>query len=233
MIKKFFRVLIVSLIIALPVSAQSFSPDELVNINVYEEINPAIVSIDANLDDGFSAGTGCVIRSDGVILTGSHVIEGAKDIDVTTYNGKVYKASVLAKMGKNKDLALLKIDVKKPMKTISFGNSEEVKVGQKVLAIGNPFGFAGTLTSGIVSRIDYTKGRIQTDAAINPGCSGGPLLNSHGEVIGISQSIYNPDNNISNIGIGFAIPINDAKKFIETANLDNTTLTDKKRFASK
>ncbi len=213
------------------VTAQEFEPDELININVYEKINPAIVAIDANLDDGFSAGTGCVIRSDGVILTGSHVIEDAKDIDVTTYNGKIYKASVLAKMGKNKDLALLKIDAKSPLKTISFGNSEEVKVGQKVLAIGNPFGFAGTLTSGIVSRIDYAKGRIQTDAAINPGCSGGPLLNSRGEVIGISQSIYNPDNNISNIGIGFAIPVNDAKKFIETANLDETRLTNKKRFA--
>ena len=122
---------------------------------------------------------------------------------------------------------------KSRLRTISFGDSSDVKVGQKVLAIGNPFGFSGTLTSGIVSRIDYAKGRIQTDAAINPGCSGGPLLNSQGEVIGISQSIYNPDNNISNIGIGFAIPINDAKKFIETANLDNTTLKGKKKFAMK
>lgn len=217
----------------MPVAAQNYAPDELINISVYEKINPAIVSIDANLDDGFSAGTGCVIRADGVILTGSHVIEGAKEIDVTTYDGKVYKASVLAKMGKNKDLALLKIDSKKSLKTIAFGDSEDIKVGQKVLAIGNPFGFSGTLTSGIVSRIDYAKGRIQTDAAINPGCSGGPLLNSQGEVIGISQSIYNPDNNISNIGIGFAIPVNEAKKFIETANLDNTNLTNKKRFAFK
>ncbi len=216
-----------------PVGAQNYGADELINISVYERINPAIVAIDANLADGFSAGTGCVIRSDGVILTGSHVIEGAKEIDVTTSDGKVYKASVLAKMGKNKDLALLKITPKSRLKTISFGDSSDVKVGQKVLAIGNPFGFSGTLTSGIVSRIDYAKGRIQTDAAINPGCSGGPLLNSQGEVIGISQSIYNPDNNISNIGIGFAIPVNDAKKFIETANLDNTTLTGKKRFAMK
>lgn len=216
-----------------PVGAQNYGADELINISVYERINPAIVAIDANLADGFSAGTGCVIRSDGVILTGSHVIEGAKDIDVTTSDGKVYKASVLAKMGKNKDLALLKIVPKSRLRTISFGDSSDVKVGQKVLAIGNPFGFSGTLTSGIVSRIDYAKGRIQTDAAINPGCSGGPLLNSQGEVIGISQSIYNPDNNISNIGIGFAIPVNDAKKFIETANLDNTTLTGKKRFAMK
>ncbi len=231
MIKKIIQYCCFIFFLSMPVHAQSFSPDEMVNISVYEKINPAIVAIDANLDDGFSAGTGCIIRSDGVILTGSHVIEDATDIDVTTYNGKVYKAKVLAKMGKNKDLALLKIDAKTPLKTISFGDSEEVKVGQKVLAIGNPFGFAGTLTSGIVSRIDYTKGRIQTDAAINPGCSGGPLLNSRGEVIGISQSIYNPDNNISNIGIGFAIPVNDAKKFIETANLDDTPLTNKKRFA--
>lgn len=220
-------------LISCPVPAQNFAPDEMVNISVYEKINPAIVSIDANLSDGFSAGTGCVIRADGVILTGSHVIEGAKDIEVKTHDGKIYKAAVLAKMGKNKDLALLKIDVKKSLKTISFGNSNDVKVGQKVLAIGNPFGFSGTLTSGIVSRIDYAKGRIQTDAAINPGCSGGPLLNSQGEVIGISQSIYNPDNNISNIGIGFAIPVNDAKEFIETANLDTTPLNNKKRFAFK
>lgn len=219
MLKRIVLYLTFVILTLLPVSAQNFAPDELINISVYEKINPAIVAIDANLSDGFSAGTGCVIRSDGVILTGSHVIEGAKDIDVTTYDGKVYKASILAKMGKNKDLALLKIDAKKNLKTISFGDSSDVKVGQKVLAIGNPFGFSGTLTSGIVSRIDYAKGRIQTDAAINPGCSGGPLLNSQGEVIGISQSIYNPDNNISNIGIGFAIPINDAKKFIETVKV--------------
>ncbi len=231
MLKKIVLYLTFFVMMLLPTRAHGYSPDELVNIHVYEKINPAIVSIDANLDDGFSAGTGCVIRSDGVILTGSHVIEGAKEIDVTTHDGKVYKASVLARMGKNKDLALLKINTKYRLKTISFGNSSEVKVGQKVLAIGNPFGFAGTLTSGIVSRIDYAKGRIQTDAAINPGCSGGPLLNSQGEVIGISQSIYNPDNNISNIGIGFAIPVNEAKKFIETAKLGDNPLTSKKRFA--
>lgn len=231
--KKIFFYLSFLFLTILPVSAQNFGADELININVYERINPAIVAIEANIADGFSAGTGCVIRSDGVILTGSHVIDGAKEIDVTTSDGKIYKASVLAKMGKNKDLALLKIVPKSRLRTIAFGDSSDVKVGQKVLAIGNPFGFSGTLTSGIVSRIDYAKGRIQTDAAINPGCSGGPLLNSQGEVIGISQSIYNPDNNISNIGIGFAIPINDAKKFIETANLDNTTLKGKKKFAMK
>lgn len=233
MCKKFVIYFTFFLLMISPVSAQNFGADELINISVYERINPAIVAIEANLADGFSAGTGCVIRSDGVILTGSHVIDEAKEIDVTTSDGKVYKASVLAKMGKNNDLALLKISPKSRLRTIAFGDSSDVKVGQKVLAIGNPFGFSGTLTSGIVSRIDYAKGRIQTDAAINPGCSGGPLLNSQGEVIGISQSIYNPDNNISNIGIGFAIPVNEAKKFIETANLDNSNLTAKKKFAMK
>lgn len=199
--------------------AASLNADEEINITVYERINPAIVAIDAELEDGVSAGTGCIVSSDGVILTGSHVIDGCKSVDVTMFNGQTYKAEVLSKMGKNKDLALLKINPKRPLQTIKFGDSAKIKVGQKVLAIGNPFGFTGTLTQGIISRIDYTKGRIQTDAAINPGCSGGPLLNSSGEVIGINQSIYNPDNNISNIGIGFAIPINDAKQFIQLAKV--------------
>ena len=200
-------------------NAKTYEPDEQINISVYEKINPAIVAIDAQTDDGISAGTGCIVTSDGLILTGSHVIDNCKSVEVTMYNGQVYKAQVVSKMGKNKDLALLKIKPKSPLNTIKFGDSENIKVGQKVLAIGNPFGFSGTLTQGIISRIDYAKNKIQTDAAINPGCSGGPLLNSSGEVIGINQSIYNPDNNISNIGIGFAIPINDAKKFIETTRI--------------
>lgn len=214
-----FTAVIISLTGVKDVYAQVLEPDEQINISVYEKINPAIVSIDATLIDGVSAGTGCVVTPEGLILTGSHVIDDCKSVEVTMYNGQVYKAVVINKMGKNKDLALLKIEPKKPLQTIKFGDSGSVKVGQKVLAIGNPFGFAGTLTQGIVSRIDYSKNKIQTDAAINPGCSGGPLLNSAGEVIGINQSIYNPDNNISNIGIGFAIPINDAKKFIETTKL--------------
>lgn len=215
MLKKII-VILFSLMLSYPAVSFAYEPDEMINISVYERINPSIVSIDAQVSDGFSTGTGCVIKADGLILTGSHVIDDAKYIEVTTFDGKVYQAKVIAKMGKNKDLALLKITTKTALKPIEFGNSNEVKVGQKVLSIGNPFGFSGTLTQGIVSRIDYTKHRIQTDAAINPGCSGGPLLNSKGEVIGISQSIYNPDNNISNIGIGFAIPVDDAKQFISS-----------------
>lgn len=194
--------------------AFAYTAEEEVYISVYENINPAIVTIDGIISDGFTAGTGCIINPNGTILTGSHVVSQTKELEVTTYDGKVYKAKVLDNMGKNKDLAIIKIEPKRRLKAVKLGDSDGLKIGQRVLTIGNPFGFSGTLTQGIISRIDYAKGKIQTDAAINPGCSGGPLLNTSGEVIGINQSIYNPDNNISNIGIGFAIPINDAKKFI-------------------
>ena len=129
-------------------------------------------------------------------------------------NGEDYKAEIIKKFGDNKDIALLKVNVPYPLKTVKLGDSAKIKVGDSVLAIGNPFGFNGTLTKGIVSRIDYSKNRIQTDAAINPGSSGGPLLNKHGEIIGINQAIYNPDNNISNIGIGFATPVNLIKEYL-------------------
>lgn len=217
MFKKYFIILCAVFSLCLPpaaISGQVYDNEEMININVYEKINPAIVSIDVQLADGVSSGTGCVINSNGTILTSSHVVEGGKDIDVVTSNGQTYKAKVLSKVGTKNDLALLKITPKQPMQIIKLGNSEEIKVGQKVLAIGNPFGFNGTLTQGIVSRIDYTKNKIQTDAAINPGCSGGPIVNTAGEVIGISQSIFNPDNNMSNIGIGFAIPVNSVKEFL-------------------
>ena len=215
MIKK-LCVLMIFTIFSLPVYSVNFEPEERINISVYEKISPAIVAIEGQQEDGVSAGTGCILTKDGLILTGFHVIQDCKDIDVTINNGQTYKAKVLSKL--KRDLALIKIEPKKPLETVVLGNSEDVKVGQKVLAIGNPFGFNNTLTPGIISRIDYSKNRIQTDAAINPGCSGGPLLNTAGEVIGINQSIYNPDHNISNIGIGFAIPINEAKPYLKLAN---------------
>ena len=191
-----------------------YDEDEAVT-EIYEKITPAIVSVEADLKDGLSSGTGCIIDSKGIILTSSHVIDSARDIQVTMSTGEVFKGETLSLLGKDKDLALIQITPKRPLPTLKLGDSEKVRVGQRVLAIGNPFGFNGTLTTGIVSRIDYSKNKIQTDAAINPGNSGGPILNIHGEVIGISQSIYNPDNNISNIGIGFAVPVNEAKNFIK------------------
>ncbi len=184
-------------------------------VTIYEKINPAIVAVDSQLSDGLSCGTGCVIDKSGIILTSAHVVDVGNAVVVTMNNGQNYDAKVLKCLGENKDIALLKIDTKYDLKTVKLGNSEKVKVGEKVLAIGNPFGFSGTLTQGIVSRIDYAKNRIQTDAAINPGSSGGPLLNTKGEIIGINQAIYNPDNNISNIGIGFATPINLVKEYLK------------------
>jgi len=198
---------------------QIYTSDETININVYEKINPAIVSVSCELEDGISSGSGCIVHSNGTILTSSHVIENAQKIEIKTSDEKTYNATVISIMGKNNDLALLKINTKEKLPVVSLGNSKNVKTGQKVLAIGNPFGFNGTLTTGIISRIDYKRNKFQTDAAINPGSSGGALVNLDGEVIGISQSIYNPDNNKSNIGIGFAVPIDEAKEFIKLSNI--------------
>jgi len=211
-IKKMYIVIFALLMSFNPVL--SYDSEETTMIAVYEKINPAIVAIDAELKIGVSGGTGCIINKDGTILTSKHVIDGSKKIEVTTFDGKTYSAKIIPTKNKSGDLALLKINPKTPLNVVKLGNSDNLKVGQKVLAIGNPFGFSGTLTQGIVSRIDLAKNKIQTDAAINPGCSGGPILNTTGEVVGISQSIYNPDNNISNIGIGFAIPSDEVKKFI-------------------
>ncbi len=204
--------ILIMLMISLP--AHSFGREDRNAISIYEKINPAIVSVDSQLSDGLSCGTGCIIDKSGVILTSAHVIDIGKTVIVTMNNGQNYNAKVIKHLGENKDIALLKIDVPRELKTVKLGNSEKIKVGQKVWAIGNPFGFNGTLTQGIISRIDYAKNRIQTDAAINPGSSGGPLLNTKGEIIGINQAIYNPDNNISNIGIGFATPINLVKEYL-------------------
>lgn len=213
--KKLYLILLI-LFLNIPVFA--FDREEQTIISLYEKINPAIVCVDSQLRDGISCGTGCIIDKRGIILTSAHVIDEGENVIVTMSNGQDYNAKVLRKFGKNKDIALLKIDVPIELTTVKLGNSEKIKVGQKVFAIGNPFGFNGTLTQGIISRIDYEKNRIQTDAAINPGSSGGPLLNKEGEIIGINQAIYNPDNNISNIGIGFAIPINLVKEYLKENN---------------
>jgi serine protease Do len=210
MLKKIF--IIIAITFSLPVF--SFDLHHSNASVLYEKINPAIVSVDSHLSDGVSCGTGCIIESDGTILTSAHIIEEGRDIIITMSNGEDYKAKVIKKFGENKDIALLKISVPYELKTVRLGDSSRVKVGDSVLAIGNPFGFNGTLTKGIISRIDYAKNRLQTDAAINPGSSGGPLLNTHGEIIGINQAIYNPDNNISNIGIGFATPVNLIKEYL-------------------
>jgi serine protease Do len=160
------------------------------------------------------AGSGVIISKDGYILTNSHVVEGAKEVTVTLANKKEHKAQVVGRDAKT-DLAVLKIESKKDLPAAALGDSEQLKVGDWVVAIGNPFGLNHTVTSGIVS----AKGRvigagpyddfIQTDASINPGNSGGPLFDMNGEVVGINTAII-PHGQ----GIGFAIPVNTAKPLI-------------------
>lgn len=213
MFKKF--IIAISLSFVTNIAVMAYDNEEMIYMNVYEKLNPAIVSIDAELPLGVSSGSGCIIDKTGIILTSSHVVDDGKNIEVTLHNGHIYKAKVL--YSSNKDIALIQIKTKEELSTVLLGDSGKAKVGQKVLAIGSPFGFNGTLTQGIISRIDYAKDKIQTDASINPGNSGGPLITTDGEVIGINQAIYNPDNNISNIGIGFAIPINTVKETLKKA----------------
>ena len=213
MFKKF--IIAISLSFVTNIAVIAYDNEEMIYMNVYEKLNPAIVSIDAELPLGVSSGSGCIIDKTGIILTSSRVVDDGKNIEVTLHNGHIYKAKVL--YSSNKDIALIQIKTKEELSTVLLGDSGKAKVGQKVLAIGSPFGFNGTLTQGIISRIDYAKDKIQTDASINPGNSGGPLITTDGEVIGINQAIYNPDNNISNIGIGFAIPINTVKETLKKA----------------
>ncbi len=160
------------------------------------------------------AGSGVIISEDGYILSNNHVVEDAQEVIVTLADKKEYTAQVIGRDPKT-DLAVLKINVEKDLPAAALGNSERLKVGDWVVAIGNPFGLSHTVTSGIVS----AKGRvigagpyddfIQTDASINPGNSGGPLFNMHGEVIGINTAII-PQGQ----GIGFAIPVDTAKPLI-------------------
>lgn len=205
-----------------PLSTWALDAEETINIQIYEKAAPAVVTITVMTEEGPSSGAGTIIDPAGIILTSSHVIGDANTAQITTDSGDSFPASVIARIGQKADLAILKSNAKKPLPYIKLGNSEAVRVGQKVLAIGNPYGFDRTLTLGIVSRLDKQRNRIQTDASINPGNSGGPLLNTDGEMIGINQSIFNPEGRRTNIGIGFAVPVNTAKDFIrEIAMLPN------------
>ena len=165
-------------------------------------------------------GSGFIINPDGRIITNHHVVMGGQQLTVTLANKKQYKAKVLGVDRKN-DLAIVKIEPREKLPVLKLGDSDPLQVGQKVLAIGNPFGLEGTLTTGVVSSLGRSisdenghalEGMIQTDAAINPGNSGGPLLDSRGNVIGINTAIYGPQGNI---GIGFAMPINRAKAMLD------------------
>jgi S1-C subfamily serine protease len=211
-------------------AAVAFTPDEEINIRVYSAASPAVVNITttAVAYDFFlnpvpkeGTGSGAIIDRSGHILTNFHVIEGARRLEVTLADASKWPARPVGADPSN-DLAVIKIDAPaEKLSVIPLGDSSKLVVGQKVLVIGNPFGFERTLTVGIVSSVGRSiradngrliRGIIQTDAAINPGNSGGPLLNSSGEVIGVSTAIFSPSG--GSVGVGFAVPINTAKRII-------------------
>jgi serine protease Do len=193
----------------------NFDQSDLETINVYESSAKAVVTINALVHGSPSSGAGVIIDPSGVIMTSSHVIGDATQVLISLDDGRKARGVIIGRIGENTDLALIKINLETPLPAVKLGDSTKIKVGQRVLAIGNPYGFERTLTTGIISRIDHERERLQTDAAINPGNSGGPLLDTQGYLIGINQSIYNPDGNRSNIGIGFAVPVNAAKVFLK------------------
>ena len=208
----------------------SVSDDEKNNIDVYKYANAATVNITSTvyyrgwfmeIYPSRGSGSGFLINEDGQILTNNHVVSGkAPQVQVTLSDKTQYDAEIIARDPLN-DLALLKLSAGKKLPFLRLGDSDPVQVGQKVLAIGNPFGLNGSLTTGVISSLGRTiqdengnklEDMIQTDAAINPGNSGGPLLDSQGNVIGVNTAIYGPGGNI---GIGFAMPINLAKRMLE------------------
>src|SRR5580698_7043056 len=207
-------------------AAPAYDAEEQNNINLYKRVLPSVVNITAktvvyNFFYGTvpqeGQGSGIILDREGHVLTNNHVIAGAnRGIQVTLSNKHSYAAKIVG-TDRLHDLALLQIEAPN-LQPVTLADSSELSVGQKVYAIGNPFGLSGTMTRGIISSIRDIRGSegapigdaIQTDAAINPGNSGGPLLNSHGEVIGINTMIASNGADQSS-GIGFAIPINTAK----------------------
>ena len=212
-----------------PTAAAGLGSDEVNNIDIYKSAKDSVAYITSTVyQQTFffemvptrALGSGFLISADGRILTNNHVISGSSKIEVRFSDGSRYTAKVLVG-DRADDLAVIQIEPKKKLPFLKLGDSDALQVGQKVLAIGNPFGFSGTLTTGIVSSLgreirnenSTLEGLIQTDAAINEGNSGGPLLDSQGNVVGINTAILAPSG--GNIGIGFAMPINRAKAMLD------------------
>jgi S1-C subfamily serine protease len=222
--------------------------DEQLYAQIYDQIAPSVVSInviarvggEAALDgfnDGLAEGTGTgfIVDNQGHIVTNNHVVDGAVQIEVNFFDGRIVRGEVVG-LDPDSDLAVVKVDVPaETLQPIALADSDELFVGQSVVAIGSPFGQSWTMTTGIISALnrtiqglgDFSIGSvIQTDAAINPGNSGGPLVNLQGEVIGVNAQIISQTR--SNTGIGFAIPVNLVKRvypsLIETGDVDYSYL---------
>ena len=210
----------------------NYTQDESQNIAVYEKCNEAVVNITTQVMGlnwflepvitSSGSGSGSIIDKRGYVVTNVHVIEKASVINISLADGSTYEGKVVGKDVES-DIAVLKFDppASVELKTIAFGDSENLKVGQKVIAIGNPFALERTMTTGIISGLGrpiqesenvIIRNMIQTDAAINPGNSGGPLLDSQGRMIGINTMIYSSSGSSS--GIGFAVPISTARRVV-------------------
>jgi 2-alkenal reductase len=215
------------------VSSPVMASEQELLVSLYERVIPGIVSIQVTTSAGGSQGTGFVYDKQGHIITNEHVVDGQIAMQVSFTSGfKSY--ATLVGVDKDSDIAVIKVDVpESELFPLVLGDSYQLKVGEKVIAIGNPFGLSGTMTTGIVSALGRTLPSnrqaaggsffsagdlIQTDAAINPGNSGGPLFNLNGEVIGINRAIRTVSSTASgepvNSGIGFAIAINIAKRAV-------------------
>lgn len=208
-----------------------FTPEEQQNIRLYEALNPGVVNITTQtvaynwflepVPQSGGSGSGSIIDQRGYVLTNNHVVEGATKVFVNLADGSQYEGTVVGTDPEN-DLAVVQFDPQgKLLTTIPFGSSAPLRVGQRVLSIGNPFGLERTLTTGIVSAlgrpIQSPKGlvmqnMIQTDASINPGNSGGPLLNTQGQMVGISTMIFSPSG--GSVGLGFAVPVDTARRVV-------------------
>lgn len=217
---------------ARPAPPLDLTPEELANIRVYEAANRSVVHITTSTVqrdpvfgmpmEGEGAGSGCVLDKRGYILTNNHVVDDATRVNVTLANDRVYDAELIG-ADEEYDMAVLRIKAPEAeLHPIRLGRSDNLRVGQKAYALGNPFGLDGTLTTGIVSSTNRSLpsnvgGRvmtrmIQTDAAMNPGNSGGPLLNTSAEMIGMCVAIRSSVG--QNSGVGFAIPIDRVKRFL-------------------
>jgi S1-C subfamily serine protease len=207
----------------------SVATDERNNIEVFRAISPGVVSISTTTrprgyfdPGGRGSGSGSVIDADGHILTNHHVIEDASSVSVNFGGDKTYPARIVGR-DPDTDLAVLKVEgaPRELLRVVPFGDSDKLVVGQKVLAIGNPFGLDRTLTTGVISGLQrpiqarngrIIEGAIQTDASINPGNSGGPLLDSQGRMIGINSQIMTPAG--GSVGVGFAVPAQIARRVV-------------------
>jgi len=211
--------------------------EDQVLVDLYSRLNPSVVNITVYLTqngelDSFAQGSGFVYDDQGHVVTNAHVIHGADAVEVTFSDGLIREATVVGE-DLHSDLAVIQVELPAGVTAIPLGSMDELAVGQTVVAIGNPFGFEGTLTRGIISALGRTipaltifsiPQAIQTDAAINPGNSGGPLLNIKGQVVGVNAQIETTGTSDSNLGVGFAIPVSIIRRvtpdLIETGHYD-------------